>query len=258
MVKGTLVAEDDPRVAGVARFGRVLVAKPATWSRKPDKVAYQWLRDGQVVKGAHGPRHLLGIADFGKRISVRATATREGYRRADATSQLTHAVDHRVPVSNVVRYHVETRGHVVADLGVFKNQAQQTLDDPRGWRGSGVQFRRVASGGSMTLVLAEASEVPRFSSGCSADWSCRVGRYVIINQTRWLHASPMWHRAHRSLRDYRNMVVNHESGHWLGWGHRGCPARGALAPVMQTQSKGLDGCRPNPWPTAGERNVPRF
>ena len=46
--------------------------------------------------------------------------------------------------------------------------------------------------------------------------------------------------------------------HRRHWGHRGCPSRGALAPVMQTQSKGLDGCRPNPWPTAAERNVPRF
>jgi len=256
--KGTLLVEKRPTIDGTARFGHVLVAKPGTWSGQPDRVRYQWLRDGKLVKGADGRRHPLGLADFGKRISVRATATKEGYRRAVATSGKTGAVGHRVPVSDVVRYHVETRGSIVADLGVFKRQAQQTFDDPRGWRGSGVEFRRVRSGGSMTLVLAHASEVPGFSSECSSEWSCRVGRYVIINQTRWLHASPMWNRVHRSLRDYRHMVVNHESGHWLGWGHRGCPSRGALAPVMQTQSKGLDGCRPNPWPTAAERDVPRF
>ena len=102
------------------------------------------------------------------------------------------------------------------------------------------------------MVLAEASRVPGFSPVCSARWSCRVGRYVVINQLRWLHASPSWNRAHRSLRSYRHMVVDHETGHWLGHGHLGCPGRGRAAPVMMQQSKGLDGCRHNPWPLPSE------
>ncbi len=115
-----------------------------------------------------------------------------------------------------------------------------------------MQFRRVAKGGSFTLVLAEASTVPSFSSQCSATYSCRVGRYVIINQTRWQQATPPWNAAGESLRDYRHLVVNHETGHWLGKGHAGCPGPGKLAPVMMQQSKGTDGCRFNPWPTAAE------
>ena len=111
---------------------------------------------------------------------------------------------------------------------------------------------RVRRGGDFTLVLAAAGAVPSFAAGCSAQWSCRVGRYVVINQERWKHASPAWNAAGRSLRDYRHMVINHETGHWLGHGHASCPGRGALAPVMQTQSKGLDGCRPNPFPVASE------
>ena len=78
----------------------------------------------------------------------------------------------------------------------------------------------------MTLVLSEASRVPGFSSGCSSEWSCRVGRFVIINQERWKHASPAWNAAHGALRDYRHMVVNHETGHFLGLGHAGCPGAG--------------------------------
>ena len=101
-------------------------------------------------------------------------------------------------------------------------------------------------------MLAQASLVPSFSSSCSAMWSCRVGRYVIINQDRWLHASPAWNAAHLALRDYRHMVVNHETGHWLGLHHVGCPGPGRLAPVMMQQSKGLDGCRFNPFPTQHE------
>ena len=87
---------------------------------------------------------------------------------------------------------------------------------------------------------------------CSVQWSCRAGRYVVINQMRWKYASPSWNGAGKSLRDYRHLVVNHETGHWLGHGHLGCPGPGRLAPVMMQQSKGLDGCRHNPWPLASE------
>ena len=75
---------------------------------------------------------------------------------------------------------------------------------------------------------------------------------MIINQERWKHASPAWNAAHGALRDYRHMVVNHETGHWLGLGHAGCPGAGRPAPVMMQQSKGLAGCHFNPWPTARE------
>ena len=254
--KGTLVLQQRPALDGAPRFGHTLVVRPGSWDRRPDTVRYQWLR------GRPGDRRGAGTAPPARPRRLRGTHQRPGdggqgrVRKATATSAETPAVGHRVPARHVVRYHVETRGDVRADVGVFERQAQQTYDDPRGWRGSGVRFRRVASGGAFTLVLAEASQVPQFSSGCSAEWSCRVGRFVIINQTRWLHASPMWHQVHRSLRDYRHMVVNHETGHWLGWDHRSCPRSSAPAPVMQQQSKGLDGCRANPWPTAAERNVP--
>ena len=76
---------------------------------------------------------------------------------------------------------------------------------------------------------------------------------MVINQTRWRHASPAWNAAGRSLRDYRHMVVNHEVGHWLGLGHSGCPGAGKPAPVMMQQSKGRDGCTFNPFPTLAEQ-----
>jgi hypothetical protein len=152
-----------------------------------------------------------------------------------------------------VTYHVETRGAVGTSVAKFRGLAQQTFADPRGWRSAGVSFRRVKSGGDFTLVLAQASWVPRFSSSCSATWSCRVGRFVIINTERWQHASPAWNAARLPLRSYRHMVVNHEVGHWLGHGHVGCPGPGRLAPVMMQQSKSLAGCRFNPWPAPRER-----
>src|SRR3954471_17755611 len=135
---------------------------------------------------------------------------------AEATPGAARTSSH-ARAQHTVRYHVETRGHIHASMAVFRRQAQATYDSPRGWRRAGVRFVQVASGGAFTLVLSEASKVPSFSSFCSAQWSCRVGRYVIINQMRWRHASRVWHQHHRSRRSYRHMVINHETGHWLGW-----------------------------------------
>ncbi|MFS3130190.1 DUF3152 domain-containing protein [Nocardioides sp. Bht2] len=241
-----------PRVTGTPRFGRVLRAVAPRWSAMPRQVTRQWLRDGTPIAGARGKHYRIRPRDVGHRLRVRYLATGPDGADVVAASK-PRRILHRVPVRRVVRYSVETRGRIVADLAMFKRLARETFADPRGWRAAGVEFRQVGKGGAMTLVLAEASKVPSFSSACSAEWSCRVGRFVVINQTRWRFASPAWRKGDGTLRDYRHMVVNHESGHFLGRGHSSCPRRGALAPVMQQQSKGLGGCRFNPWPTATER-----
>lgn len=167
---------------------------------------------------------------------------------AAAGKQATRLTGQRLTVT----YDVTTRGAVTANLNEFKQQANQTLNDGRGWAKMGVYFQEVASGGQFTLVLSEASQLPSFSAGCSADYSCNVGRYVIINQDRWLGATPPWNAAGGNLRDYRHMVVNHETGHWLGHGHQNCGGAGQAAPLMQQQSMNLQGCSFNPWPLAGE------
>ncbi|MFM7617366.1 MAG: DUF3152 domain-containing protein, partial [Actinomycetes bacterium] len=121
-------------------------------------------------------------------------------------------------------YTYEVRGlSNSSDLEAFAAQAAETLNDPRGWSLNGsIAFQRVPSSGSFTLWLAAASTLPSFGSPCSTSWSCRQGRNVIINETRWLEASPAWNAAGGPLREYRHMVVNHETGHWLGFGHAFC------------------------------------
>jgi hypothetical protein len=72
---------------------------------------------------------------------------------------------------------------------------------------------------------------------------------VIINESRWRRSSIHFPG---DLATYRSMLVNHETGHWLGRPHAFCSGPGQLAPVMQQQSKGMHGCRPNAWPLARE------
>lgn len=168
------------------------------------------------------------------------------------------AAAHKAASTVTVTYDVTTKGAVYASLSEFKLQANQTLNDPRGWSRMNVKFVEVASGGQFTLVLAEASQLPTFSSGCSSDYSCNAGRYVIINQDRWMGATSSWNSAGGSLRDYRHMVINHETGHWLGHGHSHCGGAGQLAAVMQQQSIDLEGCTFNPWPLTSELTSSRL
>ena len=252
VVNPVLVNTERPAIEGRAREGRLLRAFPGRWTPRREETRFRWLRDGERIRGARSRRYRLTALDVGRRISVAVKVRAEGHAWTEAVSRPTRHVAYASAVRRRVTYSVATRGRVTASLRVFRRLAQETYDDARGWRAGGIEFRRVRRGGDFTLVLAEARTLPSFSAGCSVQWSCRVGRWVVVNQTRWRHASPAWNRAGRSLRDYRHMVVNHETGHWLGRGHAGCPGRGP-APVMMQQSKGTGGCHFNPWPLRWER-----
>jgi len=155
----------------------------------------------------------------------------------------------RLDVYRLHTYIVRTRGHIVANVTKFATSAAETYADPRGWLRGHHRFKRVSTGGDFTLLLAQARYLPTYSSVCSTLYSCRVGRNVIINQSRWRHSSVHFTGSRAT---YRQMVVNHETGHWLGRPHAFCSGPGKLAPVMQQQSKGLQGCLPNAWPLARE------
>jgi hypothetical protein len=161
--------------------------------------------------------------------------------------------------SRVVTYQVQTKGVVGSNLESFATQAAETYADSRGWKQLGVTFQRVQSGGQFTLILTQAVLMTTFSAtGCDTTYSCNVGNYVVINNDRWQSATPSWNAGGGSLRNYRHMVVNHETGHWLGHGHQLCGGAGQSAPVMQQQSIDLQGCTFNPWPLKNELYSPRL
>ena len=76
-------------------------------------------------------------------------------------------------------------------------------------------------------------------------YSCRNENNIVLNFFRWQEGAVDFKN---DMETYRIYLINHETGHILGWGHVGCPKEGAIAPVMMQQSKGTDGCVPYGWP----------
>lgn len=245
-----IVLRSAPTVSGTRRYGRTVSATAGRWSTTGLTVRYRWFRDASPISGATKRRHTIAPGDVGHRLRLRVTVSKRHHRTTSVTVSA-GTVRHRRDAHRTMTYSVRRDG-ARADLATFRRQVAQTLADARGWRGAGVRFREVRSGGDVTLVLAKASRLPAYSSECSVHYSCRVGRNVVINEDRWNGATRVWRQARRSLRDYRHMVVNHEVGHALERGHLTCPGRGRAAPIMQQQSKGLHGCTANPWPRPDE------
>jgi hypothetical protein len=137
-------------------------------------------------------------------------------------------------------YCVSLRGVSDAELSGFQNKIASVLNAASGWSlDNRVAFVKVDSGCNFRVWLSDASQMPSFGAICDSMWSCAVSPNVIINYDRWRNASTAWNNAGGSLEDYRAMVINHEVGHWLGFGHLNCGGAGQLAPVMQQQSINL-------------------
>jgi hypothetical protein len=158
------------------------------------------------------------------------------------------------PVTRTVTYSVAVDGAVTTNVDEFADFAARVYSKPWGWAAAGIQFVRVPSGGDFTLVLANPRQVENYDPVCDWLYSCTVGRNVVINDIRFQIGSTAFPG---SLDDYRSMVINHETGHWLGLGHAYCAGPGQLAPVMQQQSIDMQGCEINSWPLPNELDAVR-
>jgi hypothetical protein len=159
------------------------------------------------------------------------------------------------PKGTAIRtYCTATRGVSDAALEDMIGKLASTYADTRGWNAGGkIAFAHVASGCEYTVWLSAASEMTSFGSICDNYYNCQVGSSVVVNNDRWTQATPPWNATGASLEDYRTLIIDHETGHRLGfYDNPTCPAPGGPAPVMMQQSIDLQGCTFNRWPTAVE------
>jgi serine protease len=73
-------------VSGAAKPGKVLKANAGTWREKPQRIGYQWLRDGKPVAGATARTYRVAAKDAGHRIGVQVQVQRDGTTTATARS----------------------------------------------------------------------------------------------------------------------------------------------------------------------------
>jgi len=155
----------------------------------------------------------------------------------------------------LLRYRVAVEDGITGVTAqAFAEQVSAVLDDPRSWTGTGQwRLQRVPAGSpyDFTIVLATPATRDALCRDGYDRWtSCRKDDWVVLNVARWVHGAPSFGD---DLAGYREYMINHETGHRLYHGHELCPGPGSLAPVMQQQSLGLHGCRPNGWPLVDGR-----
>jgi hypothetical protein len=206
----------------------------------------------------------LKLSETKMRRVMDSVATAFGFtavNTSEAVQAALHAIRKQQPVSfvlakpgvRVYHYCTATTGVSSTTLPEFRQKLAAVYGNPRGWGRAGIALVHAESGCDYTAWLSAAANVTNFSASiCDNYYSCRVGTNVIINYDRWMGATDPWNAAGGALEDYRVMVINHETGHWLGFGHSNCPGPGQPAPVMQQQSISLQGCTFNPWPVAAE------
>lgn len=157
--------------------------------------------------------------------------------------------------TRTIRVAFEVEDGAGVDAQEAANIVSTTLGDARGWQTKDrVRFRAVDADAvsrgevDITIVLASPTMTDALCKPLRTNGkvSCFNLRRVVLNTARWTLGVAGYEGA---LPAYRQYMVNHEIGHGLYHGHVDCPGDDELAPIMLQQSKGLDGCRPNAWPT---------
>lgn len=234
---------------------RVRLTAVASPARPGQPVFFQrqdgsrWVTIGSASQGSGGEAEYLWNSPPGI-LSVRSALPTSD--DGDPVYSAPATVSVLSPGARVIRWRewvedgIEGRDEFVAVL-------KKTFADQRGWASTGdVSFIYSPTGAvNMLARLATPKTTDRlcYPADTRGKWSCHAGGSIVINSARWFKGSPS---LAIPLADYRALVINHETGHALGFGHTGCGGRKDPAPVMMQQSKGLDGCVANPWPARSE------
>ncbi len=134
------------------------------------------------------------------------------------------------------------------DLAAF---VMATLTDGRGWSREGWDFVRTDADADVVVVLASPLTSAQRCAPLETlgELSCRNGEDVVLTLRRWTLGAEAYGEDRTRYRQY---LVSHEVGHFIGKGHVGCPGSNEPSPTMMQQSKGVGACAAQPWPYPGE------
>lgn len=219
-----------------------------------DKAAW-YVQNGQTMSFS---REKVGI--YLDKIAAKQKITL--LNRTDLTTAAFYALSHQqtldfrmIKQGNEKRtYCTAVRGVAVSELTELNDKLAAVYADARGWSDDGrLGFEHVDSGCNYTVWLSAANQMTTFGAICDDYYNCQVGNSVVVNNDRWMSATVPWNQTGGSLEDYRVLIIDHETGHRLGFvDNPTCPGAGQPAYVMMQQSMDLKGCTFNIWPTTAE------
>ncbi|HKU18654.1 MAG TPA: DUF3152 domain-containing protein [Candidatus Saccharimonadales bacterium] len=221
---------------------------------------------GDIAKWYQASGTTYVLNDFAIRTYIETTGVAMGVHPSNlsaAVASTKQALDSKTastvaltPFNSTKTYHycVQTRGADAQYVSGLKEQLTGVYADLRGWSLDGqVTFEYATSGCDFTVWLASSDQMSTFGAICDNYWDCEIGGNVVVNLDRWLNTTPSWQSSGGSLSDYRTLLINHETGHMLGFlDNYVCPVPGGPAPIMLQQSINLRGCIFNIWPTPPE------
>lgn len=127
-----------------------------------------------------------------------------------------------------------------------------------GWGlGGALAFEAAQKGCNVTVQLTRSAQMKAVDPACDGQSTCQVGAVVAVNADRWAAAPSGWGG---TLDSYREELLRHEVGHWLGFDHASCTS--PVSPISQATIVTMPGCSPNwyaiPAETQGTKVLPGF
>ena len=151
--------------------------------------------------------------------------------------------------SSKFNYGIKIESSLNLDSNCIKNLLFLILNDEKGWINiTDKSFHQTSIEESDFVYIfatPEKTDELCYPLETNGIFSCRNEKEIVINNFRWENGATDFLK---DIEMYRLYLINHETGHILGWGHTDCPKEGAIAPLMMQQSKGTNGCIPYGWP----------
>ncbi len=94
-IKPGVLLNPKPKVTGTTRAGSTLTVKNMRWT-KGTNFTYRWYANGKLITKTSSPKYTLKNAQIGKKITVKVTRSKAGYKTVSQTITVTSALRGRL------------------------------------------------------------------------------------------------------------------------------------------------------------------